>query len=106
MKKSLFLLLIFLIGVTVAYGQQRSLAPYATLPPGSAGPVTLSLPEYDHLVELAARKPKPADVAPLPFVLSRAAFKLRVEEQTLMGTVEIEGNVLQKGPTKVPLTSG
>jgi len=107
MKRSIIVLLM-LAATTV--GQQRIPASFPigdmTLPAGSAGTVTLSLTEYNRLVELAARKPKANDAAPLPFVLSRAAFKLRVEEQTLLGTVGIDGAVLEEGPTKVPLTTG
>src|SRR5207247_99398 len=58
------------------------------------------------LTELAARKPKANDAAPLPFVLSTASFKLRVEDSSLTGTVDIAGNVLDKGFVKVPLTTG
>src|SRR5262249_54363400 len=46
------------------------------------------------------------EAAPLPFVLSSATFKLRVEAQSLAGAVEIAGSVLEKGSVKVPLTSG
>jgi len=55
----------------------------ASLPlPGSTGTVTLPLAEYNHLVELATSKPKTPEGAPLPFVLSRAAFKLlQLDEQ-------------------------
>jgi hypothetical protein len=38
--------------------------------------------------------------------LSRAAFKLRVADQSLLGTVDIDGALLQKGAVKVPLTTG
>lgn len=108
MKKSIILLLMFAI---TAVGQQRSQATFATagdvtMPAGSAGTVTLSLAEYNRLVELAASKPKVPEAAPQPFVLSRAAFKLRIEDQALMGTVDIDGALLEHGPTKVPLTTG
>ncbi|HEY4424729.1 MAG TPA: carboxypeptidase-like regulatory domain-containing protein [Pyrinomonadaceae bacterium] len=73
--------------------------------PGTAGTVTLSLSEYNRLVELANRKDKTSDEVPLPFVLSRAVFKLRVENQTLVGTVDIDGSLLAKGPVKTPLTT-
>jgi hypothetical protein len=90
--------------------QQRSLPLDAAIPPpastASSGSVTLSLAEYNRLIELAVRKPKTDEGAPLPFVLSRAAFKLRVEDQSLLGSVDIDGNVLVKGPVKVPLTNG
>src|SRR6267142_2187960 len=98
MKRSIILLLML---AATTFGQQRIPASYpipeATLPAGSAGTVTLSLVEYNRLVELAARKPKASDAAPLPFVLSRAAFKLRVDDQSLTGVVDIDGSVLEKG---------
>src|SRR5689334_5289526 len=73
--------------------------------PGAAGTVTLSLSEYNRLVELATRKSAKPDQVPLPYVLSHAVFKLRVENQTLVGTVDIDGSLLEKGPVKTPLTS-
>lgn len=107
MKRSIFLILLL---TTAAYAQQRSLPLDAAIPPPgqtvSTGSVTLSLAEYNRLMELAVRKPKTDDAAPLPFVLSRAAFKLRVEDQSLLGSVDIDGNVLEKGSVKVPLTIG
>ena len=104
MKRSMVLLLIL---ATTTYGQQKNTRIDATIPPpGSAGTVTLSLAEYNRLVELATRKPKSADAVPLPFVMSRAAFKVRVDEQSLFGTLDIDGALLEKGPVKVPLTTG
>src|SRR5260370_33155550 len=104
MKKTIILMLML---VTAAYGQQRNSRAEVTLPaPGSTGTVTLSLAEYNRLMELASHKPKTPEAAPLPFVLSRAAFKLRVEDQSLIGAVNIDGAVLQKGSMAVPLTTG
>ncbi|HEX6729490.1 MAG TPA: hypothetical protein VF074_05740, partial [Pyrinomonadaceae bacterium] len=106
MKRAIILILILAIGVC---GQQRELKSTLTLPvpaTGSAGTVTVSLTEYNRLTELATKKPKKSDAPPVSFVLSRAAFKLRVENQTVVGTVDIEGSVLDKVPTKVPLTTG
>ena len=62
--------------------------------------MTLSLSEYNRLVELASRKDKTPDGVPLPFVLSHAVFKLRVEKQTLVGTVDIDGALLAYGTGK------
>jgi hypothetical protein len=67
--------------------------------------VTLSLSEYNRLVELATRKSAQPDQVPLPYVLSHAVFKLRVENQTLVGTVDIDGSLLEKGAVKTPLTT-
>jgi len=99
------LILILLITV-VAVGQQRNNTVYTALPaPGSPGTVTLSLAEYNRLVELSTRKAKTPDEVPLPYVLSHAVFKLRVENQMLVGTVDIDGSLLQKGSVKTPLTT-
>jgi len=106
MKRAIILILILAIGVC---GQQRELKSSMPLPAptaGSAGTVTVALTEYNRLTELASKKPKKSDAPPVSFVLSRAVFKLRVENQTAVGTVEIDGSVLEKGPTKVPLTTG
>jgi hypothetical protein len=99
-------IIMLLVLATAAHGQQRSARSEMAIPPGSAGTVTLSLAEYNRLSELAVRKPKTTDLPPLPFVLSRAAFKLRVEDQSLTGVVDIEGALLEKGSIKVPLTTG
>lgn len=100
-------LILILLTAIVAVGQQRNTSFDAPLPaPGSPGTVTLSLSEYNRLVELATRKAKTPDGVPLPFVLSHAVFKLRVEKQTLVGTVDIDGSLLQKGAVKTPLTTG
>src|SRR5882724_1639635 len=104
MKRSIILLLVF---ATTTYGQQRNSRLDAALPPpSSAGTVTLSLAEYNRLVELGTRKPTKPDAAPLPFALLRAAFRLRVADQSLLGTVDIDGALLQKGAVKVLLTTG
>src|SRR5262245_33713195 len=103
MKRTITALLLL---TTAGYGQQRSLPPERALTPVPPGTVTLTLAEYNRLVELAAHKPRQPEAAPLPFVLSKAAFKLRVERDTLAGTLDIEGEVLHKGPVSVPLIAG
>lgn len=98
--------LILLLTVTT-YGQHRNSSASAPLPtPSGPGMVTIPLREYDRLVELSTRKVKTPDEPPLPFVLTRAVFKLRVENQTLVGTVSIDGTSLNAGPVKAPLTTG
>jgi hypothetical protein len=99
------LILILLLAVA-AMGQQRNTRIDAVLPaPSATSTVTISLSEYDRLVELASRKGKLPEGVPLPFVLSHAVFKLRVENQTLVGYVDIDGSLLEKGAVKTPLTS-
>jgi hypothetical protein len=78
----------------------------ATLPLPNSGNVTLSLDEYNKLMELAARPPKKSDLAPLPYSIKHADVKLHVENDGVRGTVEVEGEIFRKGVSKVPLTSG
>jgi len=104
MKRAILLILSMALGVSA---QQRDLRSSMPLPaPSSAGTVTLSLAEYNRLSELATKKPKQIDAPPLPYVLNRSAFKLRVEEQSVVGSVEMNGEVLANGSAKVPLTTG
>src|ERR1041385_5702649 len=99
-------LILILLLTVAAVGQQRNSRMDALLPaPGTPGTVTISLSEYDRLVERASRKDKTPEAAPLPFILSHAVFKLRVEDQTLVGYVDIDGSLLEKGAVKTPLTS-
>jgi hypothetical protein len=78
----------------------------STLPLPDPGNVTLTLDEYNKLVERAAKPPKKPDTAPLPYSIKHADVKLRVENDGVMGSVEFEGEVFHKGISKVPLTSG
>ena len=97
--------ILLLAMAAVVCGQQRNSRLDAVIPaPGSSSTVTLSLSEYNRLTELASTKKKTPDAPPLPFALSRAAFKLRVTEESVRGTVDIQGALLTKTPTKVPLT--
>jgi len=85
----------------VALAEERS-----TLPLPDPGNVTLSLDEYNRLVALAAKTPKRTDIAPLPYSIKHADMKLRIENDGVRGTVQLEGEVFRKGISKVPLTIG
>ncbi len=76
------------------------------LPLPDPGNVTLTLDEYNKLVEMAAKPPKKPDVAPLPYSLKHADVKLRVGNNSVTGSLELEGETFRKGVSKVPLTSG
>lgn len=76
-----------------AYGQER----------GLAGTVTLSRTDYDRLLDLANRQPRPADAAPLPAALTRADIRARVTGGTVRATMTVDGEVFQAGTVKVPL---
>jgi len=98
--------ILILLLTTITYGQRNSTTTTPLPTTAATGTVTLSLSEYNRLVELSTRKTQSPDAAPLPFILTRAVFKLRVENQTLRGTVNIDGTSLYKGPVKAPLVTG
>ncbi len=102
MKNKLFMMtLVGLCVASICWAQEKS-----ALPLPDPGNVTLTLDEYNKLVELAGKTPKRTDVAPLPYSIKHADLKLRVENNGVMGSVELDGEVFHKGMSKVPLTNG
>ena len=89
------------------------LAAYVLLPAatllaqerGPAGTVTLSRTDYDRLLDLASRQPRPPDAAPLPAALTRADIPARVDAGAVHATMTVNGEVFQTGSVKVPLIS-
>jgi hypothetical protein len=84
------------------------LLPVATLlaqERGPAGTVTLSRTDYDRLLDLAGRQPRPPDAAPLPAALTRADISARVDAGAVRATMTVNGEVFQTGSVKVPLIS-
>ena len=74
------------------------LAEAATaMPVVPAGTVTLTLAEYDRLVDLSARPVRPPEVPPVGAVLSRADLRVRVDGVAARGTFTIDGEVLRAG---------
>jgi len=102
MKKLLALLTIFSLHLSLfaAGGESPSLPLPAT------GNVTLTLAEYNRLVELAAKSAKKHETPPLAYALKRADMKLRVANDTVLGSLQIDGEVFSRGAAKVPLATG
>ena len=102
MKKLLAILLAWILilpGLAKADG--------SALPPVPAsGNVTLPLDEYNHLLELASKPVRKTDTPPVPYSMKRADLKFRVTDESVQGTVQLQGEILHKGATKVPLTTG
>jgi hypothetical protein len=98
--KKILLAVAFLMSIP-ACAQEKFIPP---VPP--AGNVTLPLEEYNRLLELANRPEKTVESAPLPYTIKRGDLKLRVANETVMGTVQLQGETFNKGATKVALTSG
>jgi len=75
-------------------------------PVPSSGNVTLSLDEYNRLLELANKPARKIDTPPIPYTMKCAELKFRVANESVQGTVQLRGEILHKGVTKVPLTTG
>jgi hypothetical protein len=75
-------------------------------PVPSSGNVTLPLDEYNRLLELANKPARKIETPPVPYTLKRADLKFHVANESVLGTVQLKGETLHKGMTKVPLTSG
>jgi hypothetical protein len=102
MKKLLAILMMFSV---YAMGSE-SATSNMSLPLPTTGNVTLTLAEYNRLVELAAKSGKKHEVPPMPYAIKRAEMKLHIANQTVLGTIQLDGEVFSKGAAKVPLTSG
>jgi hypothetical protein len=98
MKKLLAILMMFSV---YAMGSETSALPLPT-----TGNVTLTLAEYNRLVELATKAGKTHEKPPLPYAIKRAEMKLHVASQTVLGTLQLDGEVFSKGAARVPLTTG
>jgi hypothetical protein len=75
-------------------------------PVPASGNVTLALDEYNRLVELATKPVRKLDTPPVPYTMKRADLKFRVANESVQGSVQLQGEILHKGATKIPLTSG
>jgi hypothetical protein len=68
--------------------------------------VTMSLAEYNRLLDLAARAPVPPAAAPVAAVVSSAEMRVTVDRETARGVFGLAGQVLQSGISRVALLTG
>lgn len=85
----------------IAFAQDR-----AALPLPASGNVTLPLDEYNRLVDLAGKPVHKPDTAPLPYTIQSADLKFQVAGEAATGAIQLDGEVLRKGATLVPLVTG
>jgi hypothetical protein len=76
----------------------------ANLPYPEAGSVNLSLDEFNRLVNLAAKTAVKPEEPPLSYSVKHADIKLRVSGNSVVGTIQCDGEVFVKGAVKAPLT--
>jgi hypothetical protein len=96
------------LGVVAAAFVISTAVPLAaqTAPSPAPNTVTISLAEYNRLIDRAATPPVRPPLPPAGAVVSQADLALRVEGELLRGTITLQGEVLREGMTAVPLLSG
>src|SRR5512145_3021622 len=73
---------------------------------GPTGTVTLTRTDYDRLLDLAARRTRDPERAPVAAALTRADLRVRVAGNVARATIAVDGQVFHAGVVKVPLLSG
>ena len=68
--------------------------------------MTLSLAEYNRLIDLASRPPQAPAAAPVAAVLASADLRVRVDRDTARGVFTLAGDVLRAGVSRVSLLVG
>src|SRR6476660_2659625 len=95
-----------LLAILMVFSGYAMGAETASLPLPTTGNVTLTLAEYNRLVELASKSSKQRETPPLPYAIKRVDMKLHVTNETVLGTLQLDGEVFSKGAANVPLTTG
>jgi hypothetical protein len=68
--------------------------------------VTMTLTEYNRLIDLANRPPSRPTSAPVAAVLGSADLRVRIERDTARGVFTLAGNVLRDGINRVHVLTG
>ncbi len=95
-----------LLAILMMFSVYTMGAETTSLPLPTTGNVTLTLAEYNRLVELASKTSKQREAPPMPYAIKRVEMKLHVANETVLGTLQLDGEVFSKGAAKVPLTTG
>ena len=99
-SRTLSFALLAVLALVTAAGAQQPPRPTET-PRG----VTLTLAEYNRLIDLSSRTPQPP-APPLPAVLAAADLKVRVDNDTARGAFSVRGETFRNGVDRVRLLSG
>jgi len=99
-------LTIIAFALSNAAGAQPPLRTTEVSRTDAARSVTLSLTEYNRLMDLASRPPQGPSLAPVGAVLSSADLRVRIDRETAHGVFNLAGDVLRPGINRVPLVSG
>ena len=95
-----------LVAIVTLHAQTLHAQRPDILPLPSSGNVTLSLDEYNRLITLAAKPVKKPDGVPLNYAIQHADLKLHVTSDSVLGSLQLEGETYTKNAIKVGLTTG
>jgi hypothetical protein len=93
----------FLVILTIFFSLQGLAQDRSGLPLPGSGTVTLPLDEYNKLVDLASKPAVKPESPPAPYAIKRADMKFRVTNDSVLGTVQCDGEVFAKGIVNIPL---
>ena len=96
----LSLIIIILMAPFMLLAQQ-----YGSVPSPSSGNITMPLSEYNRLIDLASKPVVKPEAPPLSYAIKRADIKLKLGDDSLLGTVQCEGELFDKGIIRMPLVN-
>jgi Carboxypeptidase regulatory-like domain len=99
-SKTMTLAAILVMAAHAAYAQQPP------RPNETPRAVTLTLAEYNRLIDLAARPPQAQTTAPVAAVLASSDLRVRVDRDNARGVFAVNGDALRSGVSRVNLISG
>ncbi len=105
LKPSRSICIVTFVILTASLSAQTPARPGDTPRSDPSRSVTLSLTEYNRLVDLANRPPQGPALAPVGAVLSSAELRVRVERDSARGVFNLAGDVLRPGINRVNLLS-
>jgi hypothetical protein len=92
--------------LVIAIAAHTANAQPAARPDEHPRSVTLTLAEYNRLLDLAAKTPAAPAAAPVPAIVAAADLRLTIDRDAVRGIFNLSGQVLQTGVTRVPVISG
>jgi hypothetical protein len=105
-SKTMTLAAIVLTAAHTASAQQPPRPADGPRPNDTLRAVTLTLAEYNRLIDLANRPAPTPTTAPVAAVLASADLRVRVDRDTALGVFNVNGEALRSGVSRVNLISG
>jgi hypothetical protein len=94
------------LAALLVFAANLSSAQQPPRPNETSRAVTLTLAEYNRLIDLASRPPQTPTAAPVAAVLASSDLRVRVDRDTARGVFTVTGDALRSGVSRVNLISG